>query len=363
MKELSSENYDPLWTIEGVHYLFCSIYVESYGRKHDFICYNENNVHTLFISKSDRKQLSEEGFDLIYKEFDTYEKRVKEKLKFINKLFEDIKNKGRSKLSNTELASDFENTIKHSLEFLDLYFWTEYFCADKVAEVLEKGAPKINMELLKKNIDRMAKLKYEERKCLNQIVYPPSVLGVYANEITKRLKLPYDVYSYHYEELLGLLKSKKIERPDRSIVIFGKFSDFKDITGEKAKQMAKKLTEVNLKITELKGNIGNKGKYTGEVKVIKFSLGTDYVKEISAMKKGQVLVSGSTGPEMILACKKAGAIVTEEGGITSHAAIVSRELGIPCVVGTKIASRVLKDGDMVEVDANKGVIKILKKHD
>lgn len=49
------------------------------------------------------------------------------------------------------------------------------------------------------------------------------------------------------------------------------------------------------------------------------------------------------------------------GGICSHAAIVSRELGIPCIIGTKIAARVLKDGDLVEVDAERGVVKIIKK--
>jgi pyruvate,water dikinase len=59
--------------------------------------------------------------------------------------------------------------------------------------------------------------------------------------------------------------------------------------------------------------------------------------------------------------KKCGAIVTDEGGITCHAAVISRELEIPCIVGTKIATQVLKDGDLVEVDANKGVVKILKK--
>jgi len=59
------------------------------------------------------------------------------------------------------------------------------------------------------------------------------------------------------------------------------------------------------------------------------------------------------------AMKKAAAIVTNEGGVTSHAAIVSRELGIPCVIGTKIATEVLHDGDLVEVDANHGKVTIL----
>jgi pyruvate,water dikinase len=59
--------------------------------------------------------------------------------------------------------------------------------------------------------------------------------------------------------------------------------------------------------------------------------------------------------------KKAAAIVTNEGGITSHAAIVSRELGIPCVIGTKIATEVLHDGDLVEVDANHGKVIVLER--
>jgi pyruvate,water dikinase len=59
--------------------------------------------------------------------------------------------------------------------------------------------------------------------------------------------------------------------------------------------------------------------------------------------------------------KKAGAIVTDEGGLTCHAAIVSRELRVPCVIGTKIATKVLKDGDLVEVDADRGIVKILGK--
>ncbi len=59
--------------------------------------------------------------------------------------------------------------------------------------------------------------------------------------------------------------------------------------------------------------------------------------------------------------KKAAAIVTNEGGITCHAAIVSRELGIPCIIGTKIATEVLKDGDMVEVNANHGVVTVIKR--
>mgnify|MGYP001564748046 CR=1 FL=1 len=58
--------------------------------------------------------------------------------------------------------------------------------------------------------------------------------------------------------------------------------------------------------------------------------------------------------------RKAAAFVTDEGGILCHAAIVARELKKPCIIGTKIATRVFKDGDMVEVDATKGIVRKIK---
>ena len=75
------------------------------------------------------------------------------------------------------------------------------------------------------------------------------------------------------------------------------------------------------------------------------------------MKKGEILVSSMTHPDYSIGFQKAKAIITDEGGVSSHAAIVAREMKIPCIIGTKIATRALKDGDRVEVDANKGVIR------
>lgn len=75
------------------------------------------------------------------------------------------------------------------------------------------------------------------------------------------------------------------------------------------------------------------------------------------MEDGQILVSVATDPSLEPAMSRAAGIVTDMGGITCHAAIVSRELGIPCVVGTRFASKVLKDGDLVEVDASFGVVR------
>ncbi|MCX8200267.1 MAG: phosphoenolpyruvate synthase [Candidatus Micrarchaeota archaeon] len=79
-------------------------------------------------------------------------------------------------------------------------------------------------------------------------------------------------------------------------------------------------------------------------------------KEIGKVESGDILVARMTSPDFVPAMRKASAIVTDEGGITSHAAIVSRELGIPCIVGTTNATSVLKDGMVVTVDADHGLV-------
>jgi pyruvate,water dikinase len=75
--------------------------------------------------------------------------------------------------------------------------------------------------------------------------------------------------------------------------------------------------------------------------------------------EGEILLSSTTTPDYLPAMKKAGAIISEHGGVICHAAITSRELKIPCVVGVNGAVKKLKDGDMVEVDADSGVVRIL----
>ncbi len=77
------------------------------------------------------------------------------------------------------------------------------------------------------------------------------------------------------------------------------------------------------------------------------------------MEKGEILVCSMTTPDYLPAMKRAIAIVTDEGGLLSHASIISRELGKVCIVGTKIATKVLKDGDLIEVDADKGIVRKL----
>lgn len=73
-------------------------------------------------------------------------------------------------------------------------------------------------------------------------------------------------------------------------------------------------------------------------------------------KEGDIIVTYMTDPSWVIYMGRARAILTNDGGILSHAAIVSRELGIPCIVGTKKATQIIKDGRMIQVDANRGII-------
>lgn len=111
-------------------------------------------------------------------------------------------------------------------------------------------------------------------------------------------------------------------------------------------------------IKKLKGLTVSKGKretLEGKVTII-----SNPFKEGKKMKEGNILVAGMTSPEFIIVMKKAKAIITDYGRMTSHAAIVSRELNIPCIVNTRIGSKVLKDGDLVRMNVSKGVIEIIK---
>ncbi len=100
----------------------------------------------------------------------------------------------------------------------------------------------------------------------------------------------------------------------------------------------------------LSGAAASPGIGTGIVKILQSP------KEIAKVKIGDILVAKMTSPDYVPAMKKAVAIVTDEGGLTSHAAIVSRELGIPCVVGSKTATKTLKEGQVVTVDGSKGMV-------
>jgi len=111
---------------------------------------------------------------------------------------------------------------------------------------------------------------------------------------------------------------------------------------------------------QVTGLIGNKGIVRARAFVLK-NEHLNLKKLPEGMQKGTVLIVQNAWPELASYYPLASAIVTNEGGITSHGVVVAREFGIPCIVRTHIGTKIFNTGDMVEVDANTGTVKIIKR--
>jgi phosphohistidine swiveling domain-containing protein len=179
---------------------------------------------------------------------------------------------------------------------------------------------------------------------------------VYAKEILKEISKRFNI---KFEDIIYFLPSEIVE-----LIQEGRVPNFQPrksgfnilIDGKKVIiTLALAKQSINTKERIVRGNIACRGRAEGLVKII-----TD-LKDISKVQSGDVLVTKMTSPDMIMAIHKAVAIVTDEGGISCHAAIISREFGVPCIVGTRNATHVLKDGDFVKVDAERGIIEVIKK--
>ncbi len=174
---------------------------------------------------------------------------------------------------------------------------------------------------------------------------------------------PRDLSWYSFSELDRLIKfGKKLSNTDlkeRRIYrimwqIDNKVQTFYGIKNYGAiKQLIDKPQQAQ-KVKQFRGTTASLGNVTGIVKIV------NKIEDVKKVQKGDILVAINTHPDLIIAIKRSVGIITDYGGMTSHAAIISREFNIPCIVGTKIATQVLKDGSKVNLNANLGVIKILK---
>lgn len=183
-------------------------------------------------------------------------------------------------------------------------------------------------------------------------------------EIARRMNInPEDTSYLQTSEIRDFLKNgvriqKEIvlERKKGYVVYLDKNKKPVCLQGVEIKNILKSwsLLQIKEKIKDILGRVASKGLAKGKVAIVKG------LKDLNKVKKGNILIAVTTHPDYVPAMRKSSAIVTDEGGITSHAAIVSREFGIPCIVGTKLATKVFKDGDLVEVDANKGIVRLIK---
>ncbi|OGE74261.1 MAG: hypothetical protein A3I07_00470 [Candidatus Doudnabacteria bacterium RIFCSPLOWO2_02_FULL_42_9] len=238
-------------------------------------------------------------------------------------------------LENFELAKEQKNTINE-------YELNKYRRLINTVQTLITTADERKsvhfrihyaVDLLLRNISKQTQLTLKELKYLDLVEI---------NLLTKKKKM-------------NILKDLARKRINNVIFVNSKNGKILEvIIGKKAKQHLSKYTEKISKANEVKGivgSVGSKSILKGRIRRMLTAA------EASKMKKGEILLTAMTSPDFVPAMRKAAAVVTDEGGLTCHAAIVSRELGISSIIGTRIATSIFKDGDLVELDTNKGIVK------
>ncbi|MBR9699193.1 hypothetical protein GOV09_01935 [Candidatus Woesearchaeota archaeon] len=252
-------------------------------------------------------------------------------------------------------AADFREEMGHMKDYAAIDY--EAIKKKKVGLITELNLGQDIQELIK-HIEFFVDYQDERKK---NILISNHYVERICFEFARRFNIPKPLIKYllPHEFNPALLKNEKLPSilakrregyliilsPDETIVI----------EGDELKEYDKILHEGGIEHdSDIHGLSASGGTAIGRAVICKTA---DSMKNL---QEGDILVTAMTRPEFVPAMKKAAGIVTDEGGITSHAAIVSRELGKPCVIGTKNATRVIKDGDLVEVKGNHGVVVIIK---
>ena len=368
-----TKNFIPIFKIEECGLFTTDLFSKTSYGKWGMIWTVKKGSRRDYLPKDILDELSEKLYraslrNNFYSDYENKSERI-------IKEFEASKKKNFKNLTKKEVIKWLNNFVKFIIKLFNLYNQTEFFCFTKIENKLKEYVknsykedenrvlqslltnaplnglpPKIKkLVLFTRNIQH---LRLKLRKVINEFFVAPCFYFNLVQEVNKFIDK--DMNFFRVDELSLLLKGRKINIPERE-----PFAIYKNklIFGDEAEKLIAEL-EKEEKVDELKGTIACTGKARGTVCIILLKI--DPSKDIERMKKGDVLVSPTTGPELMLAIKKASAIVTDEGGLMSHAAVISRELKIPCIVGTKNATQILKDGDLVEVDAEKGIVRKIK---
>ena len=362
---ISPKDYEYLWSDHDVNFIFTSCYLFPTFRKTDIILIYlwEKKELQFFLAKKDHNLLSQEGVLFYQQKFPVWEYNIQKLIIQGRNLIQETKKHTSTIYTMTlkELKQHFLKRVTLFQELGELYFYTEFFVVDG-AEKLVKEDPK-KYELLKKNLALMGTIKLQAREVLNEFYNYTHLFQLYVKEMAKRtnrIDLPW----LSYDQIINAVDGEGVPVSilDNTNWVVAKKTGWNVLQRKEADILQQSFHSFffTTNTNQISGIVANKGKCQGNVKIIRTMFSDNIIEEIKKVHKGDILVANTTGPEIMIACTKAAAIVTDEGGMTSHAAIVSRELKIPCIVGTKIATKVFKDGDLVEVDATKGIVKLLK---
>jgi len=357
-QRFNKDDYMLSFSVEGVSVFVTDIHREAYADLEVLYIIDHGLFKQYFTKKAFQRAL-DNGLKFYSNkaEFDNFQKELNDHCKKF-KLFFASDIKGKNTLSSETLQQFFDYTVKLCKEYAKMNF--EY--TDKAFTFKEKN------KVIEDNLKTITTLKDEIRAFMNTVLfeeegYALHIFKILSNQFSIEKQLPENLTQ---KELLDLFKGK-MPNPEAALkrqeAFISTYDNLLPYERESARTIAKDFEEKITKTSQIIGQTASQGKISGRVKIIPVDYGnlTRMNTEIGKMQQGDILVAKTTAPELIIACKKAGAIITDMGGLLSHAAIVSREFGIPCIVGTGNATSVLKDGDQVEVDATQGIVKIMKR--
>lgn len=354
MSSIKQTDYRRLFRLKGgIYYLLSDLFSQHYKTLSCLITFKDG-TWTSYLPNNVVERTLTEGLEMLKsrKKFEAYKRDLQEYQKRSGERLEEILTK--ENISHEEMVEAF-NFIS---ELWTHYSKTEFFYTDRAYMELENNPSK---ELIT-NIEEFEEVKTKGRQYLNQIAFTGGFAERLIFKLASQLKISLEQLKLlKVSELLdnNLPNNDVLDRRNKAYVQYSTNGELVYLDGDKAKDLINDFEKVSGTDKTIRGVPASRGKYTGRIKVFSSDYYSNFnilSKLFEEMDKGDILVAETTSPELMPACQKAGAIITDQGGLLSHAAIVSRELNIPCIVGTGNATEVLRNGDVVEVDADNGVI-------
>ena len=328
---------DLFMVVRDLSLLSCSIFGESQSvvikKNFGVVFYTfwsiKNNQVSLYRSEKENSEFSK-VIALRCRRDEKYAKNLSKKLIKLTDWFNDFLKENKKTVDFKNKAKSFFINYKNFYALHQAVYWGGDYLSK--IKTINKDHDHRAVDILK------SAYKY------NELIIPK------VENYFKKLKITNFLYDEIINEKVKMLSGI-------SLLFFGgrRFILSPSETEKLEKIIEDKQKRADNLIKEFKGLSATKGVYKGKVRLV-----TD-LNNLKDVKVGDVLVTHMTRPQFNLQIKNSGAIITNEGGILCHAALLAREFNIPCVVGTKIATKVLKDGDLVEVDADNGVVRVLEK--
>lgn len=348
-------DYYFLYQTTGFNRLFCDMCIRYYGNL-DTVITSEKGLLKYYVTDAVKFIQTKNELSEIYKNIEAdlqiFEQTTDEILKNTTRYTDNQVTKEDFKLFLEKIKIILGIYVKFDHIYTDHLFTSDLSHKEKIIKLIEQ----------KKN-------KY--RELINAVFFNEnSVLMIFADKladqwsISKELLLSYTVseLEHMFDEHLKTSDSTC----SSNFVIIRQNDFYTYYCGDKALNFIssfEKKDSITETTSEIKGMVANKGGVvTGTVKLLNvdYEKLTESIQKLSLdLPKDFIAVCESTLEEMIPVLSKSKVIITDMGGLLSHAAITSRELGIPCIVGTQNGTEVLKDGMEVEVDTNKGTVKII----